>query len=77
MKLINCKNYFNQDSLNEVCECLEKGEEVKVYINWVGYSLNTYEQENYKDALLKKYGDRLSVGIEKGVRCYSYFYKLM
>ena len=76
MLTINGQNYFNEKSFNEICEALEKAESIEIYIDVVGHSRNNYEQENYKDALTKKYGDRLQVKCNEGAYSYSYFYHL-
>jgi len=73
---INCKNYFNKDSFNEVCKVLENGDCVSVYIDCIGHTRNNYEQETYKEELVKKYGDKLIVDCIKGNFCYSYSYRL-
>lgn len=74
--LINCGNYFNENSLNQVCRALEKGEKVEVYIDCIGHSRNNNEQEAYKEALLQKYGDKLSIESRKGGYSNSYLYFL-
>lgn len=73
MKTINGKNYFNQHSFNEVCETLEKGEAISVYIDVIGHTRNNYEQETYREELTEKYKDRLQ--IEKVNGAYSYHYE--
>ncbi len=75
-KLINCGNYFNEKSFKVVCEALENGEVVNVYIDCIGHTLNNYEQENYKKALVDKYGDKLIIDENKGAFSFSYNYKL-
>ena len=76
MKTIDCGNYFHQKAFNEVCEVLEKGEGVEVYIDVIGHSRNNYEQEAYKEALENKYGDNLKVEKNDGAYSYSYSYRL-
>lgn len=76
MRTIDCKNYFNEKSFNEVCEALEKAEAVEVYIDVIGHTRNNYEQEAYREALEKKYGDRLKVDKIDGAYSYSYTYGL-
>lgn len=76
MKLINGKNYFNKDSFNEMCQELEKGEEIEVYIDCIGHTRNNMEQESYKESLVEKYGSQLDVAYHDGVCSYSYSYKL-
>lgn len=57
--LINCKNYFNEKSFQEVCEALESGKDVQIYIDCIGHTRSAYESSNYDKALKEKYGDRL------------------
>lgn len=76
MNVINGQNYFNEKSFNEICEALERMEFVKVYIDCIGHGTNNREQEIYKEALLKKYRDRLKVEKSEGVHSYSYIYSL-
>ena len=76
MKVISGQNYFNEKSFNEICEALEKAEVVQVYIDCIGHTRNNNEQEAYKEALLKKYQDRLKVEKSEGGHSYSYTYGL-
>ncbi len=76
MKTINGGNYFHDKAFNEICETLEQGEAVKVYIDCIGHTRNNDEQENYKEALEKKYGDRLQTTEHSGAYSYSYSYQL-
>jgi len=75
-KLIDCGNYFHESRFKKVCEALENGEAVQVYIDCIGHTLNNYEQENYKEALLEKYADKLKVELLKGTFSNSYSYSL-
>lgn len=75
-KLINCGNYFQSKYFEEVCQALEQGDTVKVYISCIGHTRNNMTQEDYKAGLVKKYGDRLLVKAHEGVCCYSYSYSL-
>lgn len=76
MKTINGQNYFNKASFNEMCEALEKGESISVYIDVVGHTRNNYEQEAYREALTEKYKDRLQVDKMDGAYSYHYEYGL-
>ncbi len=76
MKTINGGNYYHEKAFNEICETLEKGEAVTVYIDVIGHGTNNREQEIYKEALLKKYHDRLKVEKSEGAYSYSYTYGL-
>lgn len=53
------KNYFNDDSFKEVCDELEKGNEVGVWIDCIGHTRAAIEGSIYTDEIRKKYGDRL------------------
>lgn len=74
--LINCGNSFSESRFNQVCDALEQGETVEVYINCIGHTRNNMEQETYKEHLLKKYGDKLNVECSNGVCSYHYTYRL-
>lgn len=76
-KFIDGKNYFNEISLNEICEALESGEKVQVGIDCIGHTRNNNEQEAYKESLLKKYGERLVCSCVQGAYSYSYIYQLV
>ena len=76
MKTINGGNYFHEKAFNEICEALEKGEAVQVYIDCIGHTRNNYEQETYKEALIKKYSDRVKTDKLDGSYSYSYVYSL-
>ncbi len=76
MKTINGGNYFHEKAFNEICETLEKGEAVQVYIDSIGHTRNNNEQEVYKEALQEKYGSRLQIEKNEGGYSYSYSYQL-
>ena len=76
MKTINGQNYFNEKSFNEICEALEKVQVVQVYIDVIGHGANNREQEAYREALEKKYQDRLKVDRIDGGHSYHYEYML-
>ena len=58
-KLVNGSNYYNEESLQEMCELLEAGTEIEIYIDCIGHSRTEYETQNYVESLKEKYGDRL------------------
>ena len=58
-KLINGKNYFNDGSLQEMIEELEKGETIRIYIDCIGHTRTEIETANYVEALKEKFGSRL------------------
>lgn len=76
-ELVNGKNYFNQKSFTEICKKLEQGERVEVYIDCIGHTRNNYEQEQYKKALEKQFGELLEVERKAGYCSYSYAYQLI
>lgn len=75
-KTIDCGNYFHDSRFKLVCEALEQGETVKVHIDCIGHTQNNFEQENYKEALIEKYGDSLNIEKVAGAFSDSYKYKL-
>ena len=75
-KLIDGSNNFNERDFNTMCEELEKGNEIEVYINCIGFTRNNMEQEHYREALENKYGYRLIITGQTGYNAYSYSYKL-
>lgn len=76
MKTINGGNYFHEKAFNEICEALEQGEAVQVYIDCIGHTRNNNEQEAYKEALQEKYASRLAIDKNEGGYSYSYTYGL-
>lgn len=75
-KFINCGNDFYTEYFDKVCEALEQGEAVHIYIDCIGHTRNNWAQDSYKKALLEKYGERLTVTTEYGAYCYSHNYTL-
>lgn len=75
-KLINGGNYFNEVSFGKACEALENGNIIEMYIDVIGHTRNNIVQEEYEEALVKKYGDRLRIDKEVGSYSYSYAYGL-
>lgn len=76
MKTINGGNYFHEKAFNEICEALESKETIQVYIDCIGHTRNNFEQEEYKKALIEKFGVALSFEKLDGNNSYSYKYKL-
>ena len=60
-KLVNGKNYFNEESLKEMCERLERGETIGIYIDCIGHTRTHNETASYVRALREKYGNRLNI----------------
>lgn len=75
-KFMNGRNYFNEENFKEMCEALESGETIHVYIDCIGHTRNNYEQEQYKKHFEEKYGDKLKVKYNSPDHCYSYDYCL-
>ena len=65
MKTINGKNYYNEESFNQMVEALEAGEEISIYIDCIGHTRAEVEEWHYKTALQKKYGDMLIISNNK------------
>lgn len=61
MKSIDGKNYFNEKSFNLAIEHLEKGEAIRIFIDCIGHTRDAMEQRNYREALVKKYGNELVI----------------
>ena len=76
MQTINGGNYYHEKAFNEICEALEQGQTISVYIDCIGHGTNNREQEVYKEELLNKFGSRLMVERSEGGYSYSYTYKL-
>lgn len=74
--LMNCGNYFTEKCLDNVIQALQRGCSVEVYIDCIGHTRNNYEQENFRKALIKKYGKRLNIESSGGTNMYSYIYSL-
>lgn len=75
-KLINGKNYCNIPCFKQMCQELEKGQRIEVYIDCIGHTRNNYEQESYRKLLQDKYGDKLETELSGGTYSYSYIYQL-
>ena len=75
-QFVNGSNEFDTNCFNEMCNLLEQGRTIKVGIDCIGHGLNNAIQEEYKKALIYKYGEKLVVGCSEGVCSYSYYYSL-
>lgn len=73
--IVNCKNYFNEKSFQEVCEALESGKDVQIYIDCIGHTRSQMESMNYRDALKEKYGRRLKKHSDPVFDPFSYILK--
>ena len=73
MKLMNCGNDFTEECFIELCNQLEKGEHIEVYIDCIGHGRNNLYQDFYKEKLIKRYGEKLIVDFKDGFsRMYNY-----
>jgi len=61
---------------SEAKPLLEAGETVKVSSGCIGHNRHCAEQESFKKALEREYGDRLLVKCREGACRYSYEFKL-
>ena len=75
-KCVNGGNYFIKERFEVMCQELEKGECIEVYIDCIGHTRNNMTQEEYKEHFIEKYGDKVEVIYNDGVCSYSYSYKL-
>lgn len=57
--VINCGNYYNEKSLNELCNALNEGKDVQIYIDCIGITRDTNESHKYYTKLKEIYGDKL------------------
>lgn len=74
--MVNGSNDYNDSSFNEMCEKLENGETISVYIDCIGHTRNNMVQEEYREKLVEKYGERLTVINSEGWISYHYEYKI-
>lgn len=75
-KLINCGNDFYPRFFTQLCEALENGQIVQVYVDCIGHTRNNNVQEIYNEKLVEKYGDKLVAERSDGGFSYSYYYEL-
>lgn len=75
-KLINCGNEFYPRFFKELCEALEAGHTVEVYVDCIGHTRNNMVQEIYKTKLQEKYGTDLMTQRNEGSYSNSYCYCL-
>lgn len=76
MAMFNGTNYFNEKSFNQLCERLEAGEELTVYISCIGFTRANIEGHAYRRALEKRYGDRLEMQLVYSGNYDEFSYKL-
>lgn len=72
---IDGRNDFYEKHFIEMCNVLERGKKLGVATSVMGHSLNNRIQNEYKNALLEKYGDALVVEFHGG-NSYNYTYIL-
>lgn len=75
-KWVSGSNNFNNNSFNEMCGLLKRGEEIEVSVSCIGHTRNNMVQEDYKRELEKEFGKELITTFHEGVCSYSYSYKL-
>lgn len=51
----NVGNYFTEKSFNEVCQMLEKGEAVEMYVECIGHTRNRMVLAEYRKKLFERY----------------------
>lgn len=66
---------YEEIHFKEMCEVLEKGDRVTVYIDCLGNGRNNREQDNYRVKLEEIYGNTLDTNFIEG-NSYSYSYIL-
>lgn len=69
---VNGMNYFNDKSLAEMIDLLDKGNKISIYIDCIGHTRTAMEESNYVDALKEKYGKRLIASTEGHFTNYYY-----
>lgn len=60
-KFINVKNDYYESSFTTLCEELEKGERVHIYVDCIGHTRAAWVEDDYARKLKAKYGDRLNI----------------
>ena len=65
-RLVNGQNYFNEASLQEMIEALERGETIGIHIDCIGHTRTAIETAQYVEALKEKFGDRLVIDTKSG-----------
>ena len=73
---VSGSNCFQEKYLNKMIELLDAGKRIKVGIDCIGHTRNNMEQENYREALEKHYGNKLEVIYNDGWCSYGYDYQL-
>ena len=77
MKVITVSSGYEEKEFLELCEALEGGEVIRVYVDSIGHTANNLGQELYKEELEKKYGSKLTIELlDKESHSYSYSYQL-
>ena len=75
--LLNVGNDYYESSFNELCEELENGKRVQVYVDCIGHTRNNWVQDSYRTKLYAKYGEELLIECSEGVHCYHYTFELI
>ena len=58
VKWINVRNDFYKDKFDTLCEELENGETIHIYVDCIGHTRAAWVEESYVQKLKNKYGDR-------------------
>lgn len=59
MKTINVTNDYCQERFEVLCEELEKGERVHIYVDCIGHTRSEWVEDEYVTELKKKYSEKL------------------
>lgn len=60
-KTVSGSNQFNEKDFRKMCEVLESGEAIAIYIDCIGHTRHHIESSHYANELKKVYGDKLIV----------------
>ena len=60
-KLINVSNDYYQEKFNVLCEELEKGTMVHIYVDCIGHTRAAWVEDDYVKKLKSKYGEKLKI----------------
>lgn len=58
-EVVNCGNYYTSKGFRELCDHLEAGEKVMIYIDCIGHTRNHTVTAQYVEALRLKYAQEL------------------
>lgn len=72
-KWIDCGSRFTKNKFENFCNALEREKAACVHTDCVWCKINNYVQETYKNHLVERYGERLS--IDRILVLHSYYYR--